>query len=973
MAHRTILTDRQRAALFGLPADEATHLRFHVLSDQDIALVRRRRRPWNRLGFALQLCAFRYPGRLIQPGEVIPEPMLGFIGAQLGLTAEELAAYGTRRETRYEHSAALQDLYGYRPFEGRARREMLLWLAPAAEAATDNAGLAAGLVGEMRSRRIIVPGPATVERACADALVQAERRVARRIADRLGPDVRRRLDGLLGETDERGVSRFAWLRRFGPGGNSADMNRLLDRLDALRALGLPADVLADVPAHRADRLRREGERRHAEDLLASGETRRLAILAACAAGWRALLVDAAIETHDRILGRLYRQAERRRDETLEGGRGDVTATLKGLAAAGGALVAAREAGNDLEAAVEAATTWTAFERLVRTAARLTERAEADPIDFLTEGYARLRRYAPRFLAGLDLRAAPSAKPLLTAIGLLRRMNTEGARDVPAEAPRGFVRPKWRARVFREGGTDRRYWELAVLFELRNALRSGDLWTDESRRYRSVEAALVPAAALPSCARLAVPLDADTWLAARRAHLERRLDEAAEMARRGALAGAGIKDGKLRLERLEAAAPGTIDALVVDLYRRVPRLRVTDLLLEVDDRVGFSAAFTDLRTGSPPRDRLALLTVVLADGVNLGLRKMADACKAYSFWELLRAADRHVREEAYERALAVLIEAQRALPLARFWGAGETSSSDGQHFPTGGAGEAMNLVNARYGTVPGVSVYTHVTDQYGPHHVALIPATAHEAPYVLDGLLLSPSGRGIREHYTDTGGFTDHVFAVSAILGFRFAPRIRDLADRRLYAFVPAAVRPELAPMIAGRPDEGLIRAHWPDILRLAASMVAGSVVPSHILRKLAAYPRRNGLALALREVGRVERTLFILDWLTDGDLQRRARIGLNKGEAHHSLKRALFFNRLGELRDRTREDQACRAAGLNLLAAAITYWNTLHLGAVVAALDAEGRRPSAETLAHVSPLAWEHITLTGEYRWDRATGPAPDP
>ena len=125
--------------------------------------------------------------------------------------------------------------------------------------------------------------------------------------------------------------------------------------------------------------------------------------------------------------------------------------------------------------------------------------------------------------------------------------------------------------------------------------------------------------------------------------------------------------------------------------------------------------------------------------------------------------------------------------------------------------------------------------------------------------------------------------------------------------------------------------------------------------------------------GRVERTLFLLDWLTDRDLQRRARIGLNKGEAHHALKRALFFNRLGELRDRTREDQAYRAAGLNLLAAAITYWNTLHLGAVVAALDAEGRRPSAETLAHVSPLAWEHITLTGEYRWGRATAPATDP
>ena len=283
------------------------------------------------------------------------------------------------------------------------------------------------------------------------------------------------------------------------------------------------------------------------------------------------------------------------------------------------------------------------------------------------------------------------------------------------------------------------------------------------------------------------------------------------------------------------------------------------------------------------------------------------------------------------------------------------------------------MNARYGKIPGASFYTHLTDQYGPHYVALIPATAHEAPYVLDGLLLAPSGRRIKEHYTDTGGFTDHVFAISAVLGFRFAPRIRDLPDKRLYAFAPAAVHPALVPMVAGRVNEKLIRAHWPDILRLAASMAGGAVVPSHILRKLAAYPRQNGLALALREVGRVERTLFLLDWLTDRGLQRRAQIGLNKSEAHHALKRALFFNRLGELRDRTREDQAYRAAGLNLLAAAITYWNTFRLSAAVASLAAEGRRPSAETLAHVSPLAWEHITLTGEYRWDPPPVSSPSP
>jgi Domain of unknown function (DUF4158) len=90
MAHRTILTDRQRAALLGLPTGEAAHLQFYVLGEHDLGLIGRRRRPWNRLGFALQLCAFRYPGRLIQPGEAIPETMLAFIGAQLGFTVSVL-------------------------------------------------------------------------------------------------------------------------------------------------------------------------------------------------------------------------------------------------------------------------------------------------------------------------------------------------------------------------------------------------------------------------------------------------------------------------------------------------------------------------------------------------------------------------------------------------------------------------------------------------------------------------------------------------------------------------------------------------------------------------------------------------------------------------------------------------------------------------------------------------------------------
>jgi len=146
-----------------------------------------------------------------------------------------------------------------------------------------------------------------------------------------------------------------------------------------------------------------------------------------------------------------------------------------------------------------------------------------------------------------------------------------------------------------------------------------------------------------------------------------------------------------------------------------------------------------------------------------------------------------------------------------------------------------------------------------------------------------------------------------LLGFRFAPRIPNLADRRLHTFGPAATWPALEPFIAGRIDEALIAAHWDDLLRLATSVRIGTVPASLMLKRLGSYPRQNGLALALREVGRIEPTLFTLDWLDDPALRRQATAELNKGESRNALARAVCFHRLARLRDRTLESQQHRA------------------------------------------------------------------
>jgi len=136
-----------------------------------------------------------------------------------------------------------------------------------------------------------------------------------------------------------------------------------------------------------------------------------------------------------------------------------------------------------------------------------------------------------------------------------------------------------------------------------------------------------------------------------------------------------------------------------------------------------------------------------------------------------------------------------------------------------------------------------------------------------------------------------------------------------------------------------------------------------MLKKLGSYPRQNGLALALREVGRIERTLYMLEWMQDPELRRRVLIGLNKGEARNALARAVFFNRQGEMRDRSFENQNYRASGLNLVVAAIILWNTVYLERAIAALEKQGKPILEDLIPHISPQAWEHINLTGDYIW----------
>jgi len=550
-------------------------------------------------------------------------------------------------------------------------------------------------------------------------------------------------------------------------------------------------------------------------------------------------------------------------------------------------------------------------------------------------YPTLRKYFSAFLQ-LPYEGKSGTGPLLKAISIVRQIDEGTITQLPDDTPVQFV-PKELMLSLRDetGRMQRSTWEISLAIAIRDALRSGDLYLPESKQHVSFWDLILDDHRWEETKSLYYENFQQSEQSILKSTLILQFHQSIGEAQQRFEADdfAEIVDGSLKLKRDDKAlASHDISALQKTIDVSMPTIRIEQLLTEVDKETNFSRHFEPLqRHQSRPKSFYkTLVAAIISQATNLGVVAMSASVKGISVDMLRHLQQFYIREDNLKAASAEIINQHNQLPFSAIQGDGQSSSSDAQRFKI----RADSLLASYYPRYYGyyekaIGIYTHTSDQYAVFSTKAISCSPREALYVLDGLLENNTILKIREHTTDTHGYTEIVFALCHLLGFYFMPRIKDIKDQQLYRIERGVDYGIFSPLLTKTVDLDIIEEQQEMMIRVAKSLKERTA-PAHLIvqRLTNSYPS-DRLAKAFTNLGRIINTEYILRYITDRDLRKKVVLQLNKGEYRHKLARWIFFANQGEFTTGDYEEIMNKASCLSLMSNAILYWNTTRISNII--------------------------------------------
>lgn len=924
----------------------------------------------------------------------IPQAIIRHVATCTGLEIlQDFSDYHTS-SSRYRHLAQIREFLGVIAYGAEARKLIASAMANAAETKDDLADIINVALEELIRQKYELPAFRTLLLAAQTARSTANQTYYRTIASLLNLEAEINIDNLL-ETSAT-ASRSSWnLLKHDPG--KPTVSNVRDWLAHLVWLRSQSDCLPEIKNIPAVKLQKFASEALSLDISAMKQLtyfKRYALAAVLIKKQLARALDDLGEMFIKQIQKVHNHAE----EALQQYHVQHLNRTEGLIALLRSMVVAYKTEKSKEARLDAIGEVLPqdVEGLIEQCDEYAAYANNNYYAFLPRFYKARRVLFLAFLENTVLKSTSNDRSLEHAIRFLLehkndkkeylatsrfQANQYGEIQLVTLLDLNVIPEKWRKWVVKKNDNIRRmdvhrvYVEICLFSLIMEDLKSADLCIVGSNEFSDYREQLISwedynATVAAYGKQLGIPVTAPELAA----HLQSRLERTARMTDAAFPNNDYVRieaSGELVIKKSKTPTlPATVELISSQISQRMKPLNILDMLADTAKWVNWTRFFGSLSGFEAkldnPENRYLLTTFCY--GCNLGPTQIARSMHDITAKQLLWVNSRHITSEKLEKAIVEVINAYNKFALPKFWGSGKSASADGTKWDIYEA-NLLSEYHIRYGGYGGIGYY-HVSDQYIALFSHFIPCGVYEAIYILDGLIRNLSELQADTLHGDTHAQSYPVFALAYLLGIRLLPRIRSLKSLTFYRPSKNTKFDHIDPLFTDPINWDLIATHLPDMLRVALSIKAGKIYPSTILRRLGNKSCKDKLYFAFRELGRVIRTDFLLQYLADLELRQTIHAATCKSEEFNHFIQWVFFGENGIITENQRHEQHKIIKYNHLVANLLILHNANSMTEIINELKAEGYHITPEILASISPYRTHHINRYGRYTLDpdRAIG-----
>lgn len=960
--------------------NEVQLTRFFHLDETDLELVQQRRGAHNRLGFAILLTSARFLGTFVSDViRDVPSNVHVYLSKQLAISdISTLDEYSKRETTRREHMLLIRKFYGYKEFNDTGCwLKLCRLLFTRAWLSNERHGLLFDFsTAWLIQHKVILPGVTTLVKLITDIKARCDKRLWKKLSDLPSESEQEKLLSLFELIPNTRVSKFDFYRKGPVTISSVAFNKAIDRYQYFKSFNIERHDFSDIPPVRFKTLARYAGLVSMHKIMRMPKDRKIAVLVAYVASFVVNSLDDALDVFDLLMVDINRQSKligiKKRLRTLK----DLDKSALYLSSI---CVQLLEDHTDVKSLTRMVGSKPAKKRLkiaIDTINELARPQNHNYHDEVVEQYSRIRTIMSNFLNHIYFHHTPIGEAVTDSLAYLKMIWPE-KKHYLTNAPTEIIDKSWKRLVYdKKDRIKKQGYILCVLSKAQDALRRRDIYVHLSDRWSDPRAKLLQGEQwynnrVAICRSLGHPVNPEVAIKALSEQLNSSFlkvaanfdkNKAVHIDRSGKQPSLTISN----LDKLEE--PDSLTILRERIIELIPKVDITELLLEIHQLTGFADQFTHISESKSRADNLhvSICAVLMSEACNVGLGPIENPSKPeLTVHRLDWAKQNYIRAETLTLANSLLVDYQSTLWLPNEWGGGEVASADGLRFVTPVKTIHAGPNKKYFGGSWGLTWYNFMSDQYAGFFGVVIPGTIRDSIYLLLGVLEQETSLQPKEIITDTTGTSYLVFGLFWLLGYQFSPRMADAGECKFWRIDKEASYGALDELARGQIKIEKAVAAWDDMLRTAGSLKLGMVSAPELIKSLLKSEKPSSLTQGIIEIGKINATMYLLSYIDDEDYRRRILTQLNRGESRNGLARNICHGKRGEIRQRYQEGQEDQLGALGLVLNAVVLWNTIYMQEAIEYLrvnsDIEIKN---EDIARLSPLINDHINMLGHYSFN---------